>query len=72
MKTTRGFVFGLSACAILAHGCGGSESSGGAGNKADVAPRGEDEMKKQMEILRAKGVLSRVPGVPHDAAAKKH
>ncbi len=58
-------------CAILSGGCGGGAESGSSGAPDNTPRRGEDDMKKQMEILQEKGTLSRVPGVPKDLIKKK-
>jgi hypothetical protein len=51
--------------ALTMHGCGASSSSADAEKAAGPAPRpGEDDMKKQMEILQKKGLMSKVRGVP--------
>lgn len=70
MIPNRVSLLAVLACAIVAGGCGGSDSS--SAKPDDIPPRGEDEMKKQMEILQQKGTLSRVPGVPKDLVKKKN
>jgi hypothetical protein len=51
-------------------GCGG-DSGAVQENTTGAAPRGEDDMKAQMEILQKKGLLQKAPGVPRNVAGGK-